>query len=1150
MLSITSLLNNNNDIVDNYIHIDNDNNSNNNSNSNIICECIDIDNNNDDDDNDDKITLTAIGCGQILTILSKQSSSSLSSDIIADIEFDYDIVTITWHSNGLCLLIGDSNGSVHFVTSQGSLVFSRCIISKSNNDIKILSISLIDISNNNACLMALLNNGTIIGISKLPIDTICNLATNQPQVLSQAVQKLTFLSIKLSNITCLIKKGYIYNTNDDKLNCIIIDNNHDVYIADIGTFTSLECNNDSIIQIKESIQSIDEVIYQDIAICYNRNNTQQRLACALVNNNLIQIFDVSDNLSAKFKSTIEIDHNVDSISMNFWTSCKGTTDDSEIWAYSLLAKEVDSERLHFYSAIGHGDSFERLIYLGCHSFPNVDMVSVSMSNGVLVTRNINSLQGYKLSKNALGVVFDILYGMSDKDNIIFNDEYMLGCQFIGYILSRKPIFDKINELLMQMTSCGEIIAVINTLLSVPNPNSISYYISSAISAAEKVGTSYADVNKSTTLSHLEQLERYTETSRLLLWYPNKQFNTNDEEKVRLRLCALLNSTRTIKTIKECIVSGNLSDASIIISRHCHYSILSEDYGLQNLLKDIQDTPSTVAAEEIVKFIKTYVLPIIYIDQTSDAVDTIDNDLLLLSMELCDRSRDLEESQKNPFDALQLSALAITIANAMRSIDDEKSLRKQEILELNKSLQLQALVWKQWNLKITLSHVELSELKGLVFDRLWTTALTSLSHEVHENIIPVLKHFGEDMDDLLQLWIENAVTNRIITSNESDTDENDESEGSISRLIAGASLIKNSMKRSRSVLLLFQLPSVDSIDVQDEENEDKFSSADVLCKLAEDACPFVDLATKEALEEAVRLYRIKVTAASYGIDAFDPRDSRQVRAAVSVISSKFHQKNSLKDALNFIESLSTRYMDSSAVLSRVLIQCVTDELTGCYDEDSSNADSIVREIMHCIPTNRLTIVVEDACSCLLYSLEECCNSSIANGMQPGTIENVDDRKTAMTICRGAILISSIYLDMKRGMIQQATSSRYTGIVDDFQKLSWLNSEFLMCLKRLRTLQSDFNLYLSHGTITNNSLCNSIGKVLAEKRAEEMILSKDSALQPLTSDLRRFCSLLNITPIFMIHTIMKSLITKGENEVYHSSYSSLSSNHQCHYYNRWL
>jgi hypothetical protein len=135
--------------------------------------------------------------------------------------------------------------------------------------------------------MALLNNGTIIGISKLPIDTICNLATNQPQVLSQAVQKLTFLSIKLSNITSLIKKGYIYNTNDDKLNCIIIDNNHDVYIADIGTFTSLECNNDNIIQIKELIQSIDEVIYQDIAICCDRNNKHQRLACVLVNNNLI-----------------------------------------------------------------------------------------------------------------------------------------------------------------------------------------------------------------------------------------------------------------------------------------------------------------------------------------------------------------------------------------------------------------------------------------------------------------------------------------------------------------------------------------------------------------------------------------------------------------------------------------------------------------------------------------------------------------------------------------------------------------------------------------------------------------------------------------------------------------------------------------------
>ena len=198
------------------------------------------------------------------------------------------------------------------------------------------------------------------------------------------------------------------------------------------------------------------------------------------------------------------------------------------------------------------------------------------------------------------------------------------------------------------------------------------------------------------------------------------------------------------------------------------------------------------------------------------------------------------------------------------------------------------------------------------------------------------------------------------------------------------------------------------------------------------------------------------SAPYGIESFDPRDSRQVRAAVSVISSKICRKESLTDALEFIESLSTRYIDPSAVISRVLTLCVT---YNNFNDESNSIDTLVRDIMMKIPQTRLNIVIEDTISCLLYELEEFCNISLTNGT-PGTIHNEEDKFVAMTICRGVILVSSIFLDIKRG-VKQGRSN--ISSIDDCHKgdtiSSWVNSEFLMCFKRLRTLQSDFNLYLS-------------------------------------------------------------------------------------------
>jgi hypothetical protein len=82
--------------------------------------------------------------------------------------------------------------------------------------------------------------------------------------------------------------------------------------------------------------------------------------------------------------------------------------------------------------------------------------------------------------------------------------------------------------------------------------------------------------------------------------------------------------------------------------------------------------------------------------------------------------------------------------------------------------------------------------------------------------------------------------------------------------------------------------------------------DFLSELAHEVCPDVDSATKEALQEAMRLHRMKTIASKYGIVGLDPRNSRQVRSVISIISSQVHGQDPIKDVLEFLDAWSTGY----------------------------------------------------------------------------------------------------------------------------------------------------------------------------------------------------------------------------------------------------
>ena len=106
-------------------------------------------------------------------------------------------------------------------------------------------------------------------------------------------------------------------------------------------------------------------------------------------------------------------------------------------------------------------------------------------------------------------------------------------------------------------------------------------------------------------------------------------------------------------------------------------------------------------------------------------------------------------------------------------------------------------------------------------------------------------------------------------------------------------------------------------------------------------------------------------------------------------------------------------------------------------------------------------------------------------------------------------------------------------------SWVTSDFLSSVKRLRLLQSEGEIYLSLSDLKNAVVCAAAATHIADEQADSMIgtiltesitnrdttsLDSNRSLSALTPHVRRLCALLSVSPIFYAHTVIKKLIAK--------------------------
>jgi hypothetical protein len=238
------------------------------------------------------------------------------------------------------------------------------------------------------------------------------------------------------------------------------------------------------------------------------------------------------------------------------------------------------------------------------------------------------------------------------------------------------------------------------------------------------------------------------------------------------------------------------------------------------------------------------------------------------------------------------------------------------------------------------------------------------------------------------------------------------------------------------------------------------------------------------------------------------------------------------------------------------------------DEGSLRDINIQDALLQVPTHRLLPVVEDACTYLIETLEELCDCSDEDSdFQAGKLSSLEYENTATMLVRSLICIASMYIDSLRsdksnvnknkGLLADNSSKEDQNLskntVSSHSSVSWVNADLISYLKRLKFLQTEKKIFLSLKGLKNMTVCKCVATYVAEEHSEIMIKnhnylkanngdvndreSKDAIqvdaegkggqgiVTALTSDIRRVCALLCISPFVFAHIIIKKLMAKG-------------------------
>lgn len=568
------------------------------------------------------------------------------------------------------------------------------------------------------------------------------------------------------------------------------------------------------------------------------------------------------------------------------------------------------------------------------------------------------------------------------------------------------------------------------------------------------------------------------------------------------------------------------------------------------------------------------------------------------------STHITESQsiKPNFTYLTMKEIYSVPKVSMTSIDSIV----QSVFSTQLSLQLQREIWFLWSFKLRFIEIERSGIQSIVYKRLWLVPNDAIELELTDNIAPVLRQCGLSIDHVLEGWIREALQTRVVTCksgvDSSMFDGNNSTEGDLNKLVLVAKLIMNPHSKAHAVLSLLQVPVVTSLDSGSDDDDSDDSNIDLgerkreqqrvlveahkhcidaLCEAAHALCSVVDSKTNDLLVESLRLQRIKTLAFQYGVDTFDPRDYKQVRAVAGLIASHVESPSSIPDAIEIVQAWSAGGFDISGFLTRALVHRASYQPVGPSEERGHIRKRLLASALKLVPSMKLKVVVESTINCLTQILEDICDDNdnadtdddAENENQPyfGELSTSEDQERYSVCCESALYILSWYLDEKKGLPESplysfnshsntvgsmlaSTDNHDSGDASDTLisnssfplSLSGDTSTLFSCvhygtlvmLKRLRHTQREFGLYLPPTAVNDTEVCKEVVGRIAEQHVEELLelipkaCDVVQAAAIVESDVlvtlrhRRICAALNVSLVYFSHRTVKCLF--GNNQ----------------------
>ena len=666
------------------------------------------------------------------------------------------------------------------------------------------------------------------------------------------------------------------------------------------------------------------------------------------------------------------------------------------------------------------------------------------------------------------------------------------------------------------------------------------------------------------------------------WFPRTLRNPSEEEKIRFvtnELISSLIAARKVGSLQvcdkhwgawlHCLVDGKFEESNIILERHFHgewpkLGLFDIQYIFEQLqLFDAEFNQSAeclprYSVENLALWIEFSLIPELQrsLSEHSDIINKTHNRVDCFEV-ICDYLKNqavkLESNLKQPFDSLILIDLAVQICSSNLPINKftikegtyYKGMHPANIslFELLSMFKLQSAIFRQWDTRPSLSDIIEHGLAGLVENNLWDLILQEdefssteyyefVNHNIAVTMRPLILQFGENMDKLLSEWIQNVVASTVIVYGNKGATSDDDSV-LFSRLVAMVSAVSDSETKGSCVLTLMQVSS--SVAAA---NEDHATSLNQLREIAEKLLPNLSPGrTKEAVQESVRLFRLRSLAAEYGIVNFDVRNMSQIRGAVGIISCSYFKENSISDCIEFAEAWNSISCDLSYILGRALISRAV--AINRYDENGNIVDmaehkKLLESAYKKIPLSRLSVAVESCVSYLVDRLDELFHLIVSTSKPNEDVTSLQDE--AKMVCSGAATIAALFYDdftsgcrrNNSGLEEVKISS--SGIV---------TPALLSDLKRIHSLQTDYGIFLCIDGLYSLSVCKQIALKIAAERAEELVVQcrneradksvgrmKGASVPTLSVRNRHVSLLLNLSPVFVAFNVMQCLIGKGD------------------------